>query len=132
MTKSIPTIQKYMTRAPYSIGDDQPLSLAGSLMAAHDIRHLPVLHGGRLRGILTDRDLRLVASFPDVDLSKTAVEDAMTELPFTVPPEAPLDEVVREMATRKYGSAVIVDHQKVVGIFTTVDACEALADLLEL
>jgi acetoin utilization protein AcuB len=34
------------------------------------------------------------------------------------------------MAANKYGSAVIMQNHKVVGIFTTVDACEALAQLL--
>jgi acetoin utilization protein AcuB len=37
---------------------------------------------------------------------------------------------VSTMADRKYGSAVITQHDKVVGIFTTVDACRAFADLL--
>jgi acetoin utilization protein AcuB len=54
----------------------------------------------------------------------------MTEQPYTVSPEAPLDEVVETMAANKYGSAVIMQNQKVVGIFTTVDACEALCQLL--
>ena len=45
-------------------------------------------------------------------------------------PEAPLDEVVREMAEHRYGSAVVLANGKVVGMFTTVDACRAFAELL--
>jgi CBS domain-containing protein len=45
-------------------------------------------------------------------------------------PEAPLDEVVAEMGARKYGSAVVMQNDKVVGIFTTVDVCRAFAELL--
>jgi acetoin utilization protein AcuB len=130
MTKSIPTIQKYMTTLPHSIGSDQTIATASLMMNDHRIRHLPVLRGGRLLGILTDRDIKLIETFRDVDPTKITVEEAMTEQPYSVSPEAPLDEVVETMAANKYGSAVIMQNQKVVGIFTTVDACEALAQLL--
>jgi len=58
------------------------------------------------------------------------VSDAMAQSVYSVAPEAPLDEVVSEMASRKYGSAIVMQNEKVVGIFTTVDVCRALADLL--
>jgi acetoin utilization protein AcuB len=48
-----------------------------------------------------------------------------------VSPDSPLDEVALEMAENRYGSAIIVQDKKVVGIFTTVDACRALAAILE-
>jgi acetoin utilization protein AcuB len=130
MTKPIPTIQKYMSAAPHSIGNDQTIATAALMMNDHRVRHLPVLHGGRLLGILTDRDIKLIETFRDVDPTKIRVEEAMTEQPYSVSPEAPLDEVVETMAANKYGSAVVMQNQKVVGIFTTVDACEALAQLL--
>lgn len=130
MTKPIPTIAKYMSAAPHSIGNEQTIATAALMMNDHHIRHLPVLHGGRLLGILTDRDIKLIETFRDVDPTKIRVEEAMTEQPYSVSPEAALDEVVETMAANKYGSAVIMQNQKVVGIFTTVDACQALAQLL--
>jgi acetoin utilization protein AcuB len=129
MTKPIPTIQKYMTTAPHSIGSEQTIARASEVMKEHQVRHLPVLHGGKLMGILSDRDIRLIESIDD-DASGLAVSEAMTEEPYTVEPDAPLDEVVAEMAEKKYGSAVIMQNNKVVGIFTTVDACQALSELL--
>jgi acetoin utilization protein AcuB len=130
MSKPIPSIQKYMTTTPHSIGSEQTIATAAAMMTQHQIRHLPVLHGGQLMGILTDRDIKLIESFRDVDASKLSVEDAMTEQPYSVDPETPLDEVVQTMAEKKYGSAVVVQNHKVVGIFTNVDACRALAELL--
>ncbi len=130
MSKPIPTIQKYMTTTPHSIGVEQPLSRAHTMMREHGIRHLPVLHGGKLMGILTDRDLGLVESLVDVDPSKVAVEDAMSSAVYAVQPETPLDEVVGRMGEAKYGSAVVMQNEKVVGIFTTVDVCRAFAELL--
>lgn len=130
MTKPIPSIQKYMTTAPHSIGSDQTVATATLMMHEHRIRHLPVLRGGHLLGMLTDRDIKLIETFRDVDPTQVSVEEAMTEQPYSVSPDAPLDEVVETMAAHKYGSAVIMQNQKVVGIFTTVDACQALAQLL--
>jgi acetoin utilization protein AcuB len=131
MSKPIPSIQKYMTTTPHSIGSEQTLAKATEVMNEYHIRHLPVLHGGRLLGILTDRDIKLIEALRDVDAKKVTVEEAMTERPYTVDPEAPLDQVAKTMAEKKYGSAVVVQNQRVVGIFTTVDACEALTELLQ-
>ena len=61
---------------------------------------------------------------------KVHVADAMAQKPYAVHPDLPLDEVVSEMASHKYGAAVVLQNDHVVGIFTTVDVCIALADLL--
>ena len=131
MTKSIPQIKKYMTTDIQTIGDEQPMAVAHRMMREQHIRHLPVLHQGKIVGIVTDRDLHLVETLQDVDPTKISVSEAMTPDPYVVAPNASLDEVVSTMATKKYGSAVVTDHGHVVGIFTTVDACSAFADLLE-
>jgi acetoin utilization protein AcuB len=130
MSKPIPTIQKYMTTSPHSVGQEQTLAVAHGIMREHRIRHLPVLHGGRLVGMLTERDLHLVETLKDVDPTKVTVEDAMSTQVYSVEPDTGLDVVAQEMAEHKYGSAVVMQNQKVVGIFTTVDACASLAELL--
>lgn len=130
MSKPIPSIQKYMTTTPHSIGVDQTLARAHQAMRDNAIRHLPVLSGGQLVGILTDRDLGLVESLKDVDPTRVTVEDAMSTSVYAVAPDAPLDEVASTMAEHRYGSAIVMQNGKVVGIFTTVDACRALAELL--
>lgn len=54
----------------------------------------------------------------------------MTQDVYVVPPSAPLKDVVKEMADRKLGSAVVAQGSRVVGVFTTTDALETLAELL--
>jgi acetoin utilization protein AcuB len=130
MSKTIPQIKKYMTADVQTIGDEQPMAVAHRLMREQHIRHLPVLHQGKLVGVVSDRDLRLIETLQDVDPTKVTVSEAMTPDPYVVGPEAGLDEVVSTMAAKKYGSAVVRDNGKVVGIFTTVDACSAFAELL--
>jgi acetoin utilization protein AcuB len=120
----------YMTIGPHSIGRDRPLSHAHKLMKTHRIRHLPVLDGGALVGVITERDLNLFDALRDGDLTELTVEDAMSLSVYAVAPETPLEEVVSTMADHKYGCAVVLQAGHVVGIFTTVDVCRALAWLL--
>jgi acetoin utilization protein AcuB len=130
MSKPIPTVQKYMTTSPHTIGEDQPMALAHRMMRDHHVRHLPVLRGAKIVGLVSDRDLNVLETLQDVDPRKVLVSEAMSQEPYVVSPDALLDEVVSNMAEKKYGSAVVVQHDKAVGIFTTVDACRAFADLL--
>jgi acetoin utilization protein AcuB len=131
MSKTIPTVQRYMTPCPHSIGAEQKLEKAHALMSQHAIRHLPVLRGGELVGVLSERDLHFIETLLSANDDAMTIEDAMSDPVFTVPPDAPLDEVAGSMAERKCGCAVVVQNQKVVGIFTTVDACRALQELLQ-
>jgi acetoin utilization protein AcuB len=130
MTKPIPTIEKYMTTTPHAIGRDQPLSQAHAMMRKHEFRHLPVLSGGELVGLISDRDLQLIETLKDVDPKKVTVEDAMSTSVYAVTPNTSLDQVLMTMAERKYGCAVVMDNGHVVGMFTTVDVCRAFAELL--
>jgi len=130
MSRHIPPISKYMTRMPHTIGRDQTLTAAHHMMREHRIRHLPVLSGGRLVGLLSERDLALIETLHSVDPDLTLAEEAMTQAPYTVSPDSPLDEVAATMAEQRYGSAVVMDHEKIVGVFTTTDALQVLVELL--
>lgn len=128
--KTIPTVQRYMSTSPYTVGAEQSLATARAMMREHEIRHLPVMHGNRLVGIVSDGDIQVIAGLQGADLGKMTVEDAMTQDVLTFEPETPLDIVAMAMAERKAGSAVVMQNTRVVGIFTNVDGMTALADLL--
>jgi acetoin utilization protein AcuB len=122
------TIADYMTSSPHSIGYDQSLTQAHHVMREHHIRHLPVLRAGRLVGLVSDRDLAFAENLKDVDAAKLRVDEAMTATPYSVAKTTRLGDVAREMAEHRYGSAVVMENDHVVGVFTTVDALRALAD----
>ena len=123
-------VDDFMSRAVHTIGMQSPLSEAHRLMNEHAIRHLPVLEGGMLVGVVSMRDLHLIETLKGVDPKEVAVEEAMSQDAYTVPPGTTLLEVARTMAMHKYGSAVIAREGRVEGIFTTVDALKALEMLL--
>ena len=129
--KSIPTVQKFMTYVPKTIGFDQSIAKASELMRKLHLRHLPVLKAGKLVGIITDRDINMVLSFKDVDANSMTVDEAYTPDPYFTTPTALLNEVVAEIAEKKYGCALVVDNGNLVGIFTEIDAYKALSELLE-
>jgi acetoin utilization protein AcuB len=123
------TVADYMTPHPHTIGRDISLAVAHEMMRQHHIRHLPVLDGGSIVGLVSQRDLYFLESIDEVDLSRVTVEEAMTESPFVVKPEASLRDVVEEMTAHRYGTAIVAEGARMVGIFTAIDAMRALLDL---
>jgi acetoin utilization protein AcuB len=119
-------VRNFMTPAPHSIGHDQSLSLAHERMRGWGVRHLPVLEGGKLVGLLSQRDALFVETLRDVDPAEVSVEEAMSADVYLVSPETALLEVATAMAEHKYGCAVIMEGTRLAGIFTTVDALRAL------
>ena len=106
------------------------MAAAHAMMREHQIRHLPVLRGDQLVGLVSLRDLHLLEALDDVDPDKVRVSEAMTDEPYAVEVGTPLREVALNMGAHKWGSAVVLDGGKVVGVFTTIDAMRALANLL--
>jgi len=126
-----PSIGRFMTRSPHTIGQEQSLEHAHEVMRTHHIRHLPVLAGGKLVGLLSERDLNSVGMPNGEDESVVTVSEAMSQGVFSAPASASMFEVAREMALHKFGCAVIVEGGHVVGMFTTTDALRALAEMCE-
>ncbi len=125
-------VRDVMSPSPHTIGVQLSLADAGTLMRKHQIRHLPVLEGGTLVGVLSDRDVQVISSVSQLDPSCILVEEAMSQAPYTVLGDAPVFDVARVMAERKLGSAVVLDaHEKVIGVFTTTDGMRVLSEVLD-
>jgi acetoin utilization protein AcuB len=122
----MPTVARFMTRQPWTISRRATLPHAYQVMRDHAVRHLPVVDAGKLVGVLSERDIQRLAGFGSV-----TVEDAMSPQVYVVDREQSLGEVAQAMADHKYGSAIVVDPcGNVEGIFTTVDALDALVEVL--
>lgn len=121
------TIAEVMTPSPHTIGCHQRLSLAHDMMREHGLRHLPVLDGGKLVGLLSQRDLYFVEAIAGTDQHMDPVAEAMATDLFVVAPGDCVADVARTMGQHRYGCAVVVDRGHVVGIFTATDALALLA-----
>jgi acetoin utilization protein AcuB len=129
-TMLMPSIGRYMTTNPKTIERTASLADAHQLMRANNLRHLPVVDGGRLVGIVSERDLHLLETIAEFPLESVPVDEAATERPFIATSDMALDDVVEIMADHKYGSVIVMGHDGIEGIFTLVDACRALVDVL--
>jgi acetoin utilization protein AcuB len=122
------TVADYMTPGPYTIGREQSIVAAKQMMLKSHVRHLPVLHGGKLVGVLSDRDLAALETLPGS--RQMTVEDAMVADVYVTSEDAPLAMVAGEMARQRIGSAIVTKDEHVVGVFTAVDGLRALAETL--
>lgn len=130
MSKAIPQIQRFMSTNPFTINVELTLIQAKNFMLEHKIRHLPVLEDGRLVGIISEKDIDFIQSFQGVDLKTEKISNVMTPEPYVVNADSHLDEVCKYMAREKIGSVLVQDNKKLVGIFTWVDALNAMSELL--
>ena len=121
------TLDRYMTRHPHSIRVDENIVTAQRLMSSLGVRHLPVLDGGTLVGILSDRDLKLAQSPGPRPLK---VSDICVDEPYAIDIDTSISIVAAEMAEKRIGSAIVLENGRIAGIFTATDACRALADVL--
>jgi acetoin utilization protein AcuB len=116
-------IAEVMTRQPWTVQIDDSLAVARRMIAEREIRHLPVLDGGKVVGMTTERELALAAD------RLGTVSDAMIPV-HRVDPGTPLDEVLEMMMTQRKDAVVVTGDGAVEGIFTASDAIRVLCDVL--
>jgi CBS domain-containing protein len=115
-----------MSRKPVAVQADSPIGAAVALMHAAGIRHLLVMEGDRLTGILSSRDLGRLAGDVSPALMSVPVSRIMTEDPVTIAPEAPVTTAARVLLEMRIGSLPVRDGDEIVGILTLADALESL------
>ena len=130
MSKPTAKVADFMTPHPHNVHHNENLDRANDIMTKGGFRHLPVMEGGKLVGIVSARDLQMAKGFKHGNLKSMTVGDVVEDSVYVTTPAASLKTVALEMAERKIGSAVVVEDDKPVGIFTTSDACRALAEVL--
>jgi CBS domain-containing protein len=116
------TVKELMrTRNLITVRPDDDLSLASQIMRWAGVRHLPVVDGGLVVGILTARDLlRRAAEGEDTDGGQP-VREFMTPDPELVGPEDEVATACALMVAHKIGCLPVVDGDRLVGIVTTTD-----------
>lgn len=126
MNASIP-----MTRNVTVVPPELPLTLAQRVMERERIRHLPVVRGGALLGILSDRDLLARGTLEEdgsLHLPHDTVASAMTTSPVVAEVDTPVNTLVRLMTERKIDAIPIVRGLRLIGLVTSTDLLLLLVD----
>jgi len=121
-----------MTPFPYSVSLDASFDEACELMGHHSVRHLPVTKDRQIVGVITDRDMTsaMHVRTQTNDTGGLSVSDLYIADPYIVSVDEPLDNVLLTMAERHIGSAIVIKADKLVGMFTSVDACRSFGEYL--
>lgn len=131
MTDRGGVVGDWMTRQPAAVGEDSPIVEALARMKSDGTRHLLVMDGGRLSGIVSSRDLGRLASEVERSLLSGPVSGIMTEVPVTVAPDTPVTTAARVLLEMRIGALPVRVGADIIGIFTTADALEALLALVD-
>jgi acetoin utilization protein AcuB len=128
-------VRDSMTREVVVLSPQTTAAEALGLCRERRIRHLPVLEGGRLVGIVSDRDLRSAApALGDPErasaLEKIRLSDVMSPEVITAHPGDPIEEAANRMRERRIGCLPVVEGGELVGIITSSDMMEALVYLV--
>lgn len=119
-----------MSTGVKTIDGKKNLKEAVSCMEIEGVRHLPVTLDGEVIGILSERDIKSALGLIGIDPVKTLIVDICKDAVYSVDPDTHLDIVADTMAQKHYGSAVVMQNNKLVGIITMVDICKALSFII--
>lgn len=128
-----------MTKNPLVMTPAETIGQADELMVENKIRQLPVVDGGSLLGIITDRDIRsflaessLLDPEERAKALKTKVSEIMTAEPLTLAPDDDLRDAVELLIDEKIGGIPVVDETEgLVGIVTYVDVLRCFLNRLD-
>lgn len=129
-----------MVKKPFTVKKDFSLRKAHDLMVDKSIRHLPVVDGSKLLGIITESDIRSAfvqsagesgskpAALPNPD--KMKVQDYMTKNPMTVFPETHVEDAALMIYKNKIGGLPVLKNNKLVGIISILDMVGLFIELM--
>ena len=118
-------VSQLMTQDPATVGQDSACGEAATLMKQEDCGSIPVVHDGRLVGIVTDRDIVIRAVAAGKDARTCRVSEVMSADPITVGPDDDLAEAEKVMTDRQVRRLPVVRDGVLVGILVTAQIARA-------
>jgi CBS domain-containing protein len=128
--KAAVTVRDLMAQNPATLGRNETLDLAESIMNLGRIRHMPVVDDGKIVGIVSQRDLFRSALITALGFGRKTtsaliktitIKEVMTEYVITISPETTVKEAARVMIDKKIGCLPVVEDQKLIGLLTETD-----------
>jgi CBS domain-containing protein len=129
-------VRDIMPRKLVTISAGDTLATVEDIMTLGRVRHMPVVHAGRLVGVVSERDL-LRASLSSLSdfgsderrafLHVVEIKRVMSAPPIVIGPEATVEEAARVMAERKIGCLPVVEDEELIGLITETDLLRCFA-----
>lgn len=141
-TKTAPkTVGDVMTRKVIVLNVEDNLQKVLDAMERFHIRHVPVVDGEKLVGMVTQRDMLAMMTTrlnrSDAEVAKedsfyerTFVINVMTKEPLTVTPETTLKDAAKILLDNKFGGLPVIADDKLVGVITETDLLRVLEQIL--
>lgn len=132
-------VKDKMTPNPVTVTPDVSISTAFGIMKEQSFRRLPVVQGGKLIGIVTEKELQQVSPSKATTLSvfelnylleKTTIKDAMSRDPITVQDDDLIEKAALLMRTNKVGALPVMHGDRLVGLITESDIFDAFIDTM--
>ncbi len=131
-------VGRRMTRNPKTVAPDVPLARAAALMREQQVKHLPVMEGDRLVGILSDTDLRNASLAAEggggaaAGAQERRVRDVMCTEVWSLTPEDSLEDALLVIRRMKFGALPVLSGGRLVGIISKIDLINAFIDVLNI
>ncbi len=120
------TVEELMNKSVVSVPPEETASLAARLLQRHNIGALPVCgEDGRLKGIVTDRDIVTRCIAVEDEPGETQVKDIMSRSVMTARPNEDIREAVSRMAEKQIRRLPVVQEGKLVGMLSLGDIAKA-------
>lgn len=132
-------VRQLMQKDVITLPVGSTLDLAAGLMRVDRVRHIPVVDGRAVVGLVSERDLlrTAVSTFMSMDpdererwLGHIAVDDVMTREVLCAHPEAPIDGAVDMMLKERIGCLPVVEDGALVGLLSETDCLRYLSRLI--
>ncbi len=137
MKQKVP-ISTIMTKDVIKLNITDNLTKAETLFKKHHIRHIPVVHGNKIIGMLSYTDLLRISFADAVDddedeidttvYNMFTVEQVMAKNLVTITPQTTIKEAAEILATREFHALPVCETDLLLGIVTTTDLIKYLID----
>lgn len=120
-------VKDIMTRDAQCIGENDALSIAADRMSTLDVGALPICgEDGRLKGMLTDRDIVVKAVAVGLDPETTSAGSLAAGRPVTTESDASIEQLLDLMKEHRIRRVPVLENRRLVGIISQADIARHL------
>lgn len=130
------SVTKIMSKDLITLQINEGLAKAELLFKENNVRHIPIVSGDKIEGILSKTDLMRISFVDNYDLDKVdttiydmlSLDQVMVRNPVCISPTSTIKDVAEELVTKEFHALPVVEDEKLVGIVTSTDLINYLIE----